>query len=94
MCSFRFLQPLQQLASGRLDTHLAAFEIYYRKRRPLLMLRALKKAKAAVAAKASEERPKSLDSCQERFDKFVAENSATMAAPVLQVIALEQRPQQ
>ena len=34
----KFLRPLQQLASNRLDTHIAAFEIYFRKNRPLLML--------------------------------------------------------
>lgn len=40
----RFLQPLLQLAPDNVHTHLMAFEIYSRKEKTLLMLRALKQA--------------------------------------------------
>ena len=39
-----FLKPLQDLLGDRLETHLAAFEISYRKEKPLLMLQAAKRA--------------------------------------------------
>lgn len=40
----RFLKPLQMFASNRIETHLLAFEIYYRKNKLLLMLQSLKRA--------------------------------------------------
>lgn len=42
--AIKFLQPLQDLASNRIETHLMAFEIYIRKGRTLLMLRSIKRA--------------------------------------------------
>ena len=39
----RFLKPLEEYAPARLDTHMLAFEVYYRKDKHLLMLRSLKK---------------------------------------------------
>lgn len=39
-----FLKPLQMLSSGLIETHLMTFEIYYRKNKVLIMLKALKKA--------------------------------------------------
>ena len=39
----RFLKPLQLLASDRMDTHVMAFEIYFRKDKLLLMLQSLKR---------------------------------------------------
>ncbi|XP_049765257.1 N-alpha-acetyltransferase 15, NatA auxiliary subunit [Schistocerca serialis cubense] len=42
--AIRFLQPLQLLAADHIETHLMAFEIYSRKRKPLLMLQAMKRA--------------------------------------------------
>ena len=38
-----FLTPLQDLLPGKIETHLAAFEISYRKEKTLLMLQALKR---------------------------------------------------
>jgi len=38
-----FLKPLQDLLPDKIETHLAAFEISYRKEKPLLMLQALKR---------------------------------------------------
>ncbi|XP_033217109.1 N-alpha-acetyltransferase 15, NatA auxiliary subunit isoform X1 [Belonocnema kinseyi] len=42
--AIKFLQPLQELASDRIETHLMAFEIYIRKGRTLLMLRSINRA--------------------------------------------------
>lgn len=42
--AIKFLQPLQELASDRIETHLMAFEIYIRKERTLLMLRSINRA--------------------------------------------------
>merc|ERR1719300_1547504 len=40
----RFLTPLLLLASEKINTHLAAFEIYFRRGKVLLMLRAIKQS--------------------------------------------------
>ena len=40
----RFLKPLQMFASDRIETHLLAFEVFYRRDKPLLMLQSLKRA--------------------------------------------------
>ncbi|XP_053975392.1 N-alpha-acetyltransferase 15, NatA auxiliary subunit isoform X2 [Hylaeus anthracinus] len=42
--AIKFLQPLQELAANRIETHLMAFEIYIRKGRTLLMLKSIKRA--------------------------------------------------
>ncbi|XP_033327720.1 N-alpha-acetyltransferase 15/16 isoform X1 [Megalopta genalis] len=42
--AIKFLQPLQDLAADRIETHLMAFEIYIRKGRTLLMLKSIKRA--------------------------------------------------
>lgn len=42
--AIEFLKPLQMLSNGLLETHLLTFEIYYRKNKVLIMLKALKKA--------------------------------------------------
>ncbi|KAH9643790.1 hypothetical protein HF086_002288 [Spodoptera exigua] len=42
--ALKFLQPLRTLAADRIDTHLMAFEIYFRKDKPLLMLQSIKRA--------------------------------------------------
>lgn len=41
-----FLKPLQVLAMENIETHLLAFEIYYRKNKVLLMLQSIKRARA------------------------------------------------
>lgn len=41
-----FLKPLQQLARDNIETHMLAFEIYYRKNKLLLMLQSIKRARA------------------------------------------------
>lgn len=40
-----FLRPLQQLAKDNIETHLMAFEIYFRKNKLLLMLQSIKRAR-------------------------------------------------
>ncbi|KAG7304786.1 hypothetical protein JYU34_010151 [Plutella xylostella] len=42
--AIKFLCPLRTLAADKIETHLMAFEIYYRKNKPLLMLQSLKRA--------------------------------------------------
>lgn len=40
----KFLSPLQLLAKNRIETQLMAFEIFYRRQKPLLMLQSVKRA--------------------------------------------------
>uniref|UniRef100_A0A4W5LP26 Uncharacterized protein n=1 Tax=Hucho hucho TaxID=62062 RepID=A0A4W5LP26_9TELE len=40
----KFLTPLKNLVKDRIDTHLLAFEIYFRKEKYLLMLQSVKRA--------------------------------------------------
>ncbi|KAL1460224.1 hypothetical protein WDU94_012154, partial [Cyamophila willieti] len=42
--AIKFLSPLQLLAKDRIETHLMAFEIYFRRKKPLLMLQSVKRA--------------------------------------------------
>ncbi|XP_037937222.1 N-alpha-acetyltransferase 16, NatA auxiliary subunit [Teleopsis dalmanni] len=48
-----FLKPLQLLAKERIETHLLAFEVYYRKNKLLLMIQSIKRA-IAIDAKHPE----------------------------------------
>lgn len=41
-----FLKPLQLLATENIETHMLAFELYYRKNKVLLMLQSIKRARA------------------------------------------------
>ena len=61
-------QPLLTLASNNINTHLLAFEIYYRKGKALLMLRAVKQGLAIDPHNAA------LHSCLARFLHFVSTN--------------------
>lgn len=47
--AIEFLKPLQLLAKDCIQTHLLAFEIYYRKNKLLLMLQSIKRAQAIDA---------------------------------------------
>ncbi|KAG0231137.1 hypothetical protein BGW42_000488 [Actinomortierella wolfii] len=47
--ALKFLRPLQELAPGRIETHLWGFEIYIRKKKLLLALKCLLKAHALNA---------------------------------------------
>ncbi|SPP89997.1 N-alpha-acetyltransferase 16, NatA auxiliary subunit [Drosophila guanche] len=61
-----FLKPLQQLAKERIETHLLAFEVYYRKNKLLLMLQSIQRAR--VVNKAHPE----IHSCIIRFMKSLS----------------------
>ncbi|CAH1984620.1 unnamed protein product [Acanthoscelides obtectus] len=63
--AIKFLQPLQRLANDRIETHLMAFEVYYRKKKVLLMLQSLKRAHKV------EPRNPRLHSCLVRFYQYV-----------------------
>uniref|UniRef100_A0A8C2UMN1 N-alpha-acetyltransferase 16, NatA auxiliary subunit n=1 Tax=Chinchilla lanigera TaxID=34839 RepID=A0A8C2UMN1_CHILA len=65
----RFLTPLMNLVAGNTDTHLLAFEIYFRKGKFLLMLQSVKRAFAI-----SSNNPW-LHECLVRFSKSVSVQS-------------------
>ena len=60
----KYLTPLLTLSASNIDTHLLAFEIYYRRGRPLLMMRSIKQALAL------DPHNLQLHSCLVRFLKF------------------------
>lgn len=65
--AMKFLQPLQEFASNRIETHLLAFEVYLRKRKPLLMVQSVKRA-----LKVDANHPE-LHSCLIRLFRFLDE---------------------
>lgn len=71
--AIEFLTPLQLLAKERIETHLLAFEIYYRKQKPLLMLQSIKRARAIDANNAT------LHLCIVKFAKVMQTVSADKA---------------
>ncbi|XP_050299947.1 N-alpha-acetyltransferase 15, NatA auxiliary subunit [Anthonomus grandis grandis] len=81
--AIKFLQPLQTLARDRIETHLMAFEVYYRKRKILLMLQSIKRAHQVDPS-----HPK-LHSCLIRFLQVFKENEKNVDPAVLEVIATE-----
>ncbi|TRY74013.1 hypothetical protein TCAL_06697 [Tigriopus californicus] len=84
--ALKFLEPLQLLAADRLSTHVLAFEIYFRKRKPLLMLQSIKRALNTPNTPPNDPQ---LHSCVIRFQKFVDENRQSFPAPVSQVLDRE-----
>merc|ERR1712032_1209486 len=81
--AIKFLQPLLQLASNNINTHLLAFEIYYRKGKALLMLRAVKQGLAIDPNNVA------LHSCLARFLHFVS-TSKDMTESVRKVVTASQ----
>lgn len=81
--AIKFLQPLLQLASNNINTHLLAFEIYYRKGKALLMLRAVKQGLAIDPNNVA------LHSCLARFVHFVS-TSKTVTEAVRKVVTASQ----
>lgn len=65
-----FLRPLQQLAKESIETHLMAFEIYYRRGKLLLMLQSLKRAHAIDPTNPT------LHNCVIRFFKILESKTA------------------
>ena len=76
----KFLEPLMTLSPNKVNTHLLAFEVYYRKGKVLLMLRSILKA-----LKIEPESIK-LHSCMVRFLDFVAKNKADMRDALKKVL--------
>ncbi|XP_071055801.1 N-alpha-acetyltransferase 15, NatA auxiliary subunit isoform X2 [Onthophagus taurus] len=79
----KFLQPLQTLAKDNIETHLMAFEVYYRKKKDLLMLQSIKRA-----FKLNPNNPK-LHSCLIRFYLIMEQNKKTWDEVVSSVIFQE-----
>lgn len=84
--AIKFLQPLQDLASKNIETHLMAFEIYYRKGKLLLMLQSIKRAFRLEPDNCE------LHSCLVRFVESVSEKIDTLDAPVMDVINQAMEP--
>ncbi|XP_044747657.1 N-alpha-acetyltransferase 15, NatA auxiliary subunit [Coccinella septempunctata] len=81
--AIKFLQPLQTLANDRIETHLMAFEVYYRKNKVLLMLQSLKRC-----FRLDPENPK-FHSCLIRFHKVCTENKSSWDPAVIEVVEKE-----
>ncbi|KJE95561.1 NMDA receptor-regulated protein 1 [Capsaspora owczarzaki ATCC 30864] len=75
-----FVRPLQQHATQHIETHLLAFEVYFRKNKPLLMLQSLKRAQRIDANNAD------LHKAIVQFALRVAANGATYQPTVSTVI--------
>ncbi|KAL4640275.1 N-alpha-acetyltransferase 15, NatA auxiliary subunit isoform X1 [Arapaima gigas] len=78
----KFLTPLKNLVKNKIDTHLLAFEIYFRKEKFLLMLQSVKRAFAI-----DSDHPW-LHQCLVRFFKAVSE-SKDLPEPVRVVLKQE-----
>jgi len=76
----KFLEPMLLLANKKVDTHLLAFEIYYRKGKVMLMLQSILKA-----LKLDGENQK-LHSCIIRMLDYAEKNSGSMKDPVKKVL--------
>ncbi|XP_063988506.1 N-alpha-acetyltransferase 15, NatA auxiliary subunit isoform X2 [Diachasmimorpha longicaudata] len=81
--AIKFLQPLQNLAADRIETHLMAFEIYYRKGRTLLMLQSIKRAHRLDSSNPD------LHSCLVRFLRHTA--ASPLEGPVAEVVQHQTR---
>jgi peptide alpha-N-acetyltransferase len=81
--AIKFLTPLQMLASDRIETHLLAFEIYYRKGKIMLMLQSLKRATRIDAHHSALHRQLVL------FYSLTESQKEQFAVPLKQVIDLE-----
>ncbi|VVC97605.1 unnamed protein product [Leptidea sinapis] len=82
----RFLLPLRLLAADRIDTHLMAFEIYYRKEKPLLMLQSIKRAWNLQSDHHH------LHDCMIRFKCWLDEKQCELNPHVASVINAETQP--
>ncbi|XP_045778585.1 N-alpha-acetyltransferase 15, NatA auxiliary subunit isoform X2 [Maniola jurtina] len=84
--ALKFLQPLRTLAADRIDTHLMAFEIYFRKEKPLLMLQSIKRAWRLDSSHSH------LHDCLLRFRSWLDDKQAGLPPSVAVVIETEMRP--
>ncbi|KAK6626245.1 hypothetical protein RUM43_006552 [Polyplax serrata] len=84
--AIKFLQPLQTLASDRIQTHLMAFEIYYRKGKALLMLQSIRRAH-----KVEPDHPL-LHTCIIRYKLYLDVHVARMEESITTVINETMKP--
>ena len=85
--AIKFLVPLQTLASDRVSTHVLAFEIYFRKKRPLLMLQSVKRAvKADQLKSSSPKRDSRVHGCTVRLQRFVEQRRKELPEAVRKVL--------
>nr|CAD7401189.1 unnamed protein product [Timema poppensis] len=84
--AIKFLQPLQTLAAHRIETHLMAFQIYYRKQKPLLMLQSIKRAHRLDPSHSE------LHPCLVIFLQSLSRWKGTLDHPVAMVISQEMEP--
>ncbi|KAK1175482.1 N-alpha-acetyltransferase 15, NatA auxiliary subunit-like [Acipenser oxyrinchus oxyrinchus] len=82
--AIKFLTPLKNLVKNKIETHLLAFEIYFRKEKFLLMLQSMKRAFAI------DPHHPWLHQCLVRFFKAVSENK-DLPESVLTVLKQEMR---
>lgn len=81
--AIKFLQPLQMLANDRIETHLMAFEVYFRKGKVLLMLQSIKRARKLDLNNSM------LHTCIIRFLKFISDNKVEWDPAVDSVLKSE-----
>ncbi|KAG8234817.1 hypothetical protein J437_LFUL015218 [Ladona fulva] len=79
------MKPLQSLAAGNIETHLMAFEIYYRKERPLLMMQSIKKAYNLEPGNSR------LHSCIIRFCGYIDKWRGNLQGPVIEVVDMQMK---
>lgn len=84
--ALKFLQPLRILAADRIETHLMAFEIYFRKEKPLLMLQCIKRA-----WRLDSDNPELVD-CLVRFQRWLEESLSGLHPNVAAVLKTETQP--
>ncbi|CAB3238717.1 unnamed protein product [Arctia plantaginis] len=84
--AIKFLLPLRILAADRIDTYLMAFEIYYRKDKPLLMLQSLKRAWRLDSTHHH------LHDCLVRFQGWLDKSLESLNPAVVAVISTETQP--
>jgi hypothetical protein len=81
--AIKFLIPLQNLASDKIDTHLLAYAIYSRKDKPLLMLQSIKRA-----FRVNPDHPK-LKDYLELFREAIMKNHNSLPEPLPQFMNQE-----
>lgn len=84
--AIKFLQPLRMLAADKIETHLMAFEIYFRKERPLLMLQSIKRAWSL------NKEHHHLHDCLVRYTRWLDDALPTLHPNVAAVVQSEIRP--
>jgi len=80
----KFLEPLLLLVNNSITTHFLAFEVYLRKDKPLLMLKALRQA--ITLNSTTGQHKTELHSCMARFLNYIDTNKATINPTTMKVI--------